>query len=272
MRNNKPSPSLPPTISKPSIRRVLIPRVLIAVSNYAFLAFLDQSFLVLLPLIYSTPLSLGGLALPPSTIGSILGGWGVLNGFVQVFYFPRLRKRVGHRNLYVAGMVGLGIGLGMFPVLNWLAQIGETEDDDGSPGVGSKLSALVWCGIGLQLGLYMLTYMSYGSFIPFPLFSLSLIVIMALLFIPACMFMYISYSAPTRFHLGTTNGLAQLTASSMRAFAPTVASSLFSLSLELHSTLGGWAGWFGGYLVYIVFSVIPAVAVFWSLRLPRELL
>ena len=90
------------------------------------------------------------------------------------------------------------------------------------------------------------------------------------MFYSACMFMYISASAPSRFLLGTTNGLAQLTASSVRAFAPTAASSLFALSLELH-TLGGWVGWFGGYLVYIVFSVIPGVAVFWSLRLPRDI-
>ena len=83
------------------------------------------------------------------------------------------------------------------------------------------------------------------------------------------MFMYISASSPTRFLLGTTNGLAQLTASGVRAFAPAVASSLFSFSLELH-TLGGWVGWLGGYLVYIVFSFIPGVAVLWSLRLPRE--
>ena len=58
-------------------------------------------------------------------------------------------------------MVGLGIGLGMFPVLNWLARMGGAEDD--GPGAG-KLSALVWCGVAVQLGLYMLTYMSYGSF------------------------------------------------------------------------------------------------------------
>ena len=57
-------------------------------------------------------------------------------------------------------MVGLGIGLGMFPVLNWLARMGGAKDD--GPGVGT-LSSLVWCGIGVQLGLYMLTYMSYGS-------------------------------------------------------------------------------------------------------------
>jgi hypothetical protein len=74
----------------------------------------------------------------------------------------------------VAGMVGLGIGLGMFPVLNWLARLGGAQDD--GPDVG-KLSALVWCGIGVQLGLYMLTYMSYGSFFCFLSFSASFVLL-----------------------------------------------------------------------------------------------
>lgn len=177
---------------------------------------------------------------------------------------------MGHRNLYMAGMVGLGLGLGMFPILNWLARIGGAED--GSAVVGG-LGVLCWFGIGVQLGLYMLTYMSYGSFSfskPIAISLINRLVFFWFLVYSACMFMYISSSAPSRFLLGTTNGLAQLTASGMRALAPTVASSLFALSLELHHTLGGWIGWFGGYLVYIVFSVIPGMAVFWSLRLPRD--
>ena len=91
---------------------------MIPFSNFAFLAFLD-----LLPLIYSTSLELCENAL--STIGSILGWLGVLNRFVQVFVFPWSRKRVGHRNFYLAGVVELDIGLGMFPILNWLARMGE---------------------------------------------------------------------------------------------------------------------------------------------------
>lgn len=58
-----------------------------------------------------------------------------------------------------------------------------------------------------------------------------------------------------------TNRLAQLTASSMRALAPTMVSSLFALSLELH-VLDGCVDWFGGYFMYNMFSVIPGVAVF----------
>lgn len=84
----------------------------------------------------------------------------------------------------------------------------------------------------------------------------------------ACMFMYISASAPSRHLLGTTNGLGQLTASGVRAFAPTAASSLFALSREIYAH-GGRAGTLGEYLVYAVLVVITVIAVFWSMKLPR---
>jgi len=83
----------------------------------------------------------------------------------------------------------------------------------------------------------------------------------------ACMFMYVAASAPSRSSLGVTNGLAQLTASSVRALAPSAASSLFSFSLELY---GGRSD-LGGHLVYIVLCAISAIAFWWSFRLPCAL-
>lgn len=90
----------------------------------------------------------------------------------------------------------------------------------------------------------------------------------------ACMFMYIAASASSRSSLGTTNGLAQLTASSMRALAPSAASSLFSLSLELkgnHTPGQGIVSILGGYLVYLVLGAISIGAVGWGVWLPKEL-
>ncbi|GLB43326.1 putative major facilitator superfamily protein [Lyophyllum shimeji] len=222
------------TASPPPFRALFIPRVLIPITNFAFLAFLDQSLLVLLPLIYSTPLCLGGLGLPPSTIGTILGVWGVINGFVQVFGFAPFRARVGHRNCYMFGIAGLGVCFATFPVLAVLARWD-----------GGEVGPWVWCGIAVQLTAYMLSYMSY-----------------------ACMFMYIAAAAPSRSTLGATNGLAQLTASSVRALAPSTASSLFSFSLELGA---GNKKNVGGYLVYIILCTISTAALWWSFRLPETL-
>ncbi|KAG5652533.1 hypothetical protein H0H81_004690 [Sphagnurus paluster] len=218
----------------PPFRELLIARVLIPITNFAFLAFLDQSVLVLLPLIYSTPMALGGLGLSPSAIGSILGVWGVINGFVQVLCFAGFRRRVGHRTCYMMGIGGLGVCFALFPLFPVLL----TWD-------GGVIGPWVWLGIVMQLTAYMFSYISY-----------------------ACMFMYIAASAPSRSALGATNGLAQLTVSSVRALAPTTASSLFSLSLELGAGKGSW---FGGYLVYMVLCGISSVSLWWSCRLPKEL-
>jgi len=79
--------------------------------------------------------------------------------------------------------------------------------------------------------------------------------------------MYIAAAAPSRSSLGVTNGVAQLTGSSVRALAPSAASSLFSFSLELRS--GG--SYLGGYLVYFILCAISAAAVGWSFRLPKAL-
>ncbi|KAF9463622.1 major facilitator superfamily domain-containing protein [Collybia nuda] len=224
---------LPRPQEKPTFRSILIPQVLIPITNFAFLAFLDQCVLVLIPLIYSTPVELGGLNLGPSQIGSILGIWGVINGFIQVFCFARVRRILGHRTTYIIGIVGMGIVFAFFPILSALVMWD-----------GGRVSWSVYVGIALQLASYSFSYMSY-----------------------ACMFLYIAAAAPSRSALGTTNGLAQLTASGTRAIAPTAASSLFALSL----TLRGGTSITGGYMVYIVLNLITAVAVFWSTRLPREL-
>lgn len=130
----------------------MIPRVLIPITNFAFLAFLDQSILVLIPLIYSTPTDLGGLGLSPSTIGTILGVWGVLNGFVQVFCFAHVRKYLGQRACYTVGIAGMGICFVMFPVMSQFSKWDSRH-----------LGPWVWFGIAVQLGAYMFSYMSYGA-------------------------------------------------------------------------------------------------------------
>ena len=125
---------------------------MIPITNYAFLAFLDQAVLILLPLIYSTPLQLGGLGLGPPTIGAILSIWGVVNGIIQMACFAWVRSRLGHRNCYLIGLIGLGVSFALFPVL---AQFAAWD--------GHKVGPWVWFGITLQLGAYTIGYMSWGK-------------------------------------------------------------------------------------------------------------
>lgn len=115
--------------------------------------------LALIPLIYSTPVQLGGLGLSPTMIGSILGVWGSINGAVQVYCFTWVRNNLGQRNCYILGLVGLGVCFSLFPVL---ARFAVWD--------GDRIGCWVWLGISLQLAAYTLSYMSYGKLFSRPRF------------------------------------------------------------------------------------------------------
>lgn len=74
-----------------------------------------------------------------------------------------------------------------------------------------------------------------------------------------CILLYINDGAP-RTALGALNGLAQTTASIVRALAPSTATSLFSVSLEKDLL--------GGNLVYLVLCSIVVVGMVASYQLP----
>jgi hypothetical protein len=77
------------------------------------------------------------------------------------------------------------------------------------------------------------------------------------------MFLLINEAAPSKRALGTINGLAQTVGVSCRIFAPSVASSLFSLSVQ-HNLLGGT-------LVYLILAIGVLCGFFVSLGLPEKL-
>ena len=59
-----------------------------------------MSYLVLMPLIYSTPIELGGLGLSPFSIGLIMGTWGFLDALVQINFLGKLVRRYGATRVY----------------------------------------------------------------------------------------------------------------------------------------------------------------------------
>jgi hypothetical protein len=77
------------------------------------------------------------------------------------------------------------------------------------------------------------------------------------------MFLHINDAAPSRKTLGTMNALAQTVGVSCRIFAPSVASSLFSVSVQ-HDLLGGT-------MVYCILEVVAVCGLFVSLWLPKKL-
>jgi hypothetical protein len=65
------------------LRGLMTRRVIVAASNYAFLALVDVAIRAMQPVFFATPIELGGLGLPTSRIGNLLSIFGLLNGIFQ---------------------------------------------------------------------------------------------------------------------------------------------------------------------------------------------
>lgn len=140
-----------PDCEKPlPLRQLLTPRVVIAAANYASLSLVDIAFRAVLPLFFSTPIHLGGLGLPPSTIGNILSAFGVLNGVFQVFFFAKIHDRWGSKKVFIAGIASAIPVFASFPFMNCLAR---TEG----------LSTRVWAIVAFQTVISIMMSLSYGK-------------------------------------------------------------------------------------------------------------
>ncbi|KAJ7359951.1 hypothetical protein DFH08DRAFT_953042 [Mycena albidolilacea] len=178
------------------LRRLMTRRVIVAASNYAFLALVDNTVRTIQPLFFATPIELGGLGLPTARIGNLLTVFGLLNGVFQVFFFARIHDYLGSKTMFIVGLASALPTFGALPLMNHIARF---------HGVNVLVWAIALTHVILSIGLSF----SYGA-----------------------VFIYISAAAPNRASLGATNGLCQLTVSLFRAVGPALANSLFSLSME----------------------------------------
>ncbi|KIM84964.1 hypothetical protein PILCRDRAFT_779480 [Piloderma croceum F 1598] len=199
---SKPTPESPVPL-----RELFVFPILISMSNYSSLAFIEMALIALLPLFYSSPIEHGGLNLSPSTIGILLGIFGLVNGVFQAFFFAKIIKRLGAKNLFIAGMSSFIPIFLLFPVMNLLA-------------LRWGVSPIVWALVACQLAVVIVMDMSYAT-----------------------IFIYITSAAPNKRSLGATNGMGQTVVSILRAIGPAMSSSLFALSLE-HNLMGGYAVYF----------------------------
>jgi hypothetical protein len=127
-----------------SFRSLLTPRVIIAAGNYASLSLVDVAFRAIQPLFLSTPIELGGLGMPPSTIGKILSAYGILNGVFQVLFFARIHQYWGSKKVFVVGIASAFPLFATFPLLSYLAK---------SQGLSSTVWAIVASQVVISLGL-----------------------------------------------------------------------------------------------------------------------
>ncbi|CDO77007.1 hypothetical protein BN946_scf184298.g34 [Trametes cinnabarina] len=211
-----------------SLRTILIPRVLYPILNYGFVALIDQAATVLVPLMYSTSIDLGGLGFDPFTIGVIQGVGGFVGGLIQIFTFPYMHRKFGSKRLYICSYCMYLVIFVAFPLNSFVTKR------------AGRVGAATWGVLAVQWTAYVVSYMTWG-----------------------CIFIYISDAAPNQKALGITNGLAQTTASTVRAMAPALASSLFSVSLERRLAAGT--------LVYWVLCGITVTGLVASRWLPAKL-
>ncbi|PFH51110.1 hypothetical protein AMATHDRAFT_59842 [Amanita thiersii Skay4041] len=208
------------------LRSLLIPRVLLAMGNCALLTLVDISFRAIQPVFFATPIEYGGLGLSPAHIGNILSAFAILNGVFQVCCFAAIHDKLGSKKTFVIGITSALPMFASFPVISFIVQ---------TRGYG----AAVWITVALQVLASVLISLSYGA-----------------------IFIFVAGSSPNRASLGATNGLSQLTFSTMRAIGPAAANSLYSLSLD--------KGYFGGNLVYYVLIGVVIVSLYIASLLPRN--
>ena len=131
--------------------------VMISISNYAMLALLDMSAMALIPLVWSTPIDLGGLSFSPASIGLWLSGYGCLNGVIQFVFFPRVVGRLGPGRVVLMSIALYVVIYSMFPFENLVARLALRS---GGTTVG------VWPLVVLQLVAICITDMGFSEFIP----------------------------------------------------------------------------------------------------------
>jgi MFS family permease len=125
--------------------------IVLSVSNYVFLAFLNISVTALLPLFLAMPLEIGGLNLSPPTIGCIIGSYGAASAIFQAIYFARIVRRWGERTVFIVAMSTFVPVFLLLPVINFVARR------------WGQLSFGVCFLVGCLLAMIALMDMAYGA-------------------------------------------------------------------------------------------------------------
>ena len=140
----------------PPLRSILTRPVIISISSYGMLAFLLMAVVALIPLVWSTPVELGGLGLSPASIGLWMSGFGCTSGIFQYVCFPPLISRFGPRTVFLTSVSMCVLVYTMFPFENLALRHASSH-----PNVAEKLLII------LQLWSFSIAQMGYSKSIPF---------------------------------------------------------------------------------------------------------
>ncbi|KAG6841116.1 hypothetical protein C0991_001685 [Blastosporella zonata] len=137
-------------LAPPPLRALFVPRVMLTLLVHAFLAFSDMSTQVLLPLVYSTSISLGGLGFEPYRIGTIMGTWGLINATFQLTCLGWLLNKFGARKIQNFAHFSFCVVLAFYPILSYFARRAGGAD------------GFVWAIIAVQLTFALSNSAAYG--------------------------------------------------------------------------------------------------------------
>ncbi len=124
--------------------------IILSVSNYVVLAFLSIAFGALFPLFLAMPLEIGGLQLPPRTIGIVIGGYGAGGAIFQALFFAKVVRRFGERRIFITAIATYLPVFVILPVANIAARhLGQG-------------SVVVWALVGLVVTTMALNDIAFG--------------------------------------------------------------------------------------------------------------
>ncbi|KAG6810089.1 hypothetical protein H0H92_013363 [Tricholoma furcatifolium] len=209
-------------------RGLLIPQVLTPLLVYSFLSFVDMSSQVLMPLMFSTSIPVGGLGFDAYRIGVILSIFGFVNAVFQLVFMGKMVRAFGPRNILAMAQLSYVLNIGLFPFMSIFARR------------AGRVDATVWAIIVLQLVVRLTNGAGWGA--------IQILIV---------------DSAPNKASLGATNGMGQAVGCIARSIGPSVASSLFSLSLQRNLL--------GGNLVYLVIIGFAFLGLRITYLLPQKL-
>ena len=126
--------------------------VMIPIANYGTFALAEIAYMVLLPLFYASPISIGGLGLSPPIIGAYLATLGVLSGILQVLFAARIIECVGPKRLFRFAVVWFYPLVLIFPIMSAVVM------------TQGKVGPVTWTLIVIQLIFLVIMELSYSAF------------------------------------------------------------------------------------------------------------
>ena len=122
-----------------------------------------MSYAVIIPILYSTTNSLGGLEFSSQRIGIIMGAFSFFNALIQVGFFKRILKKIGPRRMFQISYTSMIIPFAMLMCEQMLVSR------------YGKVTAGVYIAIAFQLAFATMTNTAYselfhpvyGSVVPF---------------------------------------------------------------------------------------------------------